>query len=503
MMSKLSTYWNTLKYLRTVQVIFQIKNKLIKKKPVCAKASGLPAYSLNTSPIAKFQCFNDERFLFLNIPSEFNGWSDMTNGALWAYNLNYFDWIEQLPVEDACKWIDKYIEDFPSNKVGQDPYPTALRTLNWGKFFANHPECLTQERCDSLYSQYILLEKRLEYHLLGNHILEDAFALVVGAVVFKDERLWRKSSKLLKKCLEEQTLADGANYEQSPMYHCILLDRLLDVINVSQSNIRFADQKEYNDFLKSVAKKMLGHLENMRWLDGSIPMFNDSAYGIAPVPSDIFEYARRLGLEWDAIPLRECGYWYLSNRNFEVFIDAGNVTAKDQPSHTHADALSYELRIKGKPVAVDTGISTYNKTVRRQYERGSKAHNCVVVEDKDSSEVWAGFRVGRRCKVQIEKEDATSVLAAHNGYVRPCRRLFSLSEDKFAIDDYYDGEAVSYIHLAPGVDKSVVSISGADKVEVISEKASTEYNRFEDIQVLKIHFRNKLHYEYTLSDFLF
>lgn len=453
-------------------------------------------------PIPKYPCFDGNSFSFLNISSEFNGWSDMTNGALWAYNLNYFEWIERIPVEDACKWIDKYIEDFPSNNVGQDPYPTALRTLNWVKFFATHPECMTQDRANSLYSQYILLEKRLEYHLLGNHILEDAFALVVGAVVFKDERLWRKSSKLLKKCLEEQTLADGANYEQSPMYHCILLDRLLDVINVSQSNIRFADQKEYNDFLKAVAKKMLGHLENMRWSDGSIPMFNDSAYGIAPVPSDIFNYARRLGLEWESIPLCECGYRHLSNRNFEVFIDAGNVTAEDQPSHTHADALSYELRINGKQVAVDTGISTYNKTERRQYERGSKAHNCVVVDDKNSSEVWAGFRVGRRCKVKVEKEDSMSVLAVHDGFAKPCRRQFSLSDDKFEIDDYYDGEAVSYIHLAPGVDKSVVSISGADKVEVISEKASTEYNKFEDIQVLKIHFRNKLHYEYTLSDIL-
>ena len=493
---------HTISHLRPTQVYHQVRNKLIKPRFVEAKAPELPACNLDKSPIAKFQCYGNGCFSFLNICSEFNGWSDMTNGALWAYNLNYFEWIEQMSVEDACNWIDKYIVDVPSNKVGQDSYPTALRTLNWVKFFAKHPECLTQGRCDSLYSQYILLEKRLEYHLLGNHILEDAFALVVGSVVFKDKRLWYKSSKLLKKCLEEQTLADGANYEQSPMYHCILLDRLLDVINVSQSNIRFADQKEYNDFLIAMAKKMLGHLENMRWSDGSIPMFNDSAYGIAPAPSDIFNYARRLGLEWEAIPLCECGYRHLSNRNFEVFIDTGNVTAEDQPSHTHADALSYELRINGKPVAVDTGISTYNKTERRQYERGSKAHNCVVVDDKNSSEVWAGFRVGRRCKVKIENEDSISVLAVHDGFAKPCKRQFSLSDEKFEIDDYYDGEAVSYIHLAPGLDQSAVSISGADKVDVLSEKASTEYNKFEDIQVLKIHFRNKLHYEYTLSDIL-
>ena len=34
--------------------------------------------------------------------------------------------------------------------------------------------------------------------------------------------------------LEEQILPDGAHYEQSPMYHCILLDRLLDAINIGE-----------------------------------------------------------------------------------------------------------------------------------------------------------------------------------------------------------------------------------------------------------------------------
>lgn len=34
---------------------------------------------------------------------------------------------------------------------------------------------------------------------------------------------------------------------------------------------------------------------------------------------------------------------------------------------------------------MDTGISTYEKTARRQYERGTAAHNTVVLGDKNSS----------------------------------------------------------------------------------------------------------------------
>ena len=45
--------------------------------------------------------------------------------------------------------------------------------------------------------------------------------------------MYDKASCLLYKELDEQILPDGSHYEQSPMYHCILLDRLLDCYNAS------------------------------------------------------------------------------------------------------------------------------------------------------------------------------------------------------------------------------------------------------------------------------
>lgn len=84
-------------------------------------------------------------------------------------------------------------------------------------------------------------------------------------------------------------------------------------------------------------------------------------------------------------------------------MDVGDIKASYQPDHSHADTFNYELRIGGKPFVVDTGISTYDKTARRQYERGTAAHNTVMIGNKDSSEVWGGFRVGKRAKVRLLK----------------------------------------------------------------------------------------------------
>ena len=78
-----------------------------------------------------------------------------------------------------------------------------------------------------------------------------------------------------------------------------------------------------------------------------------------------------------ACQMVECGYRRLQGSRQEAIIDVGNITATYQPGHTHADTFTYELHIDDCPVIVDTGISTYNKTPRRLYERSTQAHNTV------------------------------------------------------------------------------------------------------------------------------
>ena len=605
--------FRTVKHLRPTQVYHQIKYRLVKAHFVPLSAPQVAVPTLKTEPMEKYQCLKGDVFSFLNLEHVFAGWNFTENGMLWAYNQNYFDWINQegFAIEEGCEWIDKFIAEVKGG-FPMDPYPIALRSINWVKFFCRYPECATKERLDSLYSQVKLLEKRLEYHLLGNHLLEDAYALYIGAVYFQDKRLLKKAKKLLIGQLKEQILPDGTHYEQSPMYHCILLDRLLDAINISQkeegrgkklllvhgsglmvhgesrSDVRCKREEgrgkkeevrckreevrckreegrglmlegrsqklevrslmsEVGGVLCGFAVRMLGHLESLIWDDGSIPMLNDSAVGIAPTPNQIFDYARRLGLEWKAIPMNECGYRKLKNERMEAIVDIGNITATYQPGHTHADTFNYELCIDGKPFVVDTGISTYNKTERRQLERSTIAHNCVSPDEKNSSEVWGGFRVGRRASVwevrsqreegrgkreegrgqmlegrslreegrslreegrgkkldgRSQKEEGRSkreevrgvVEAWHDGFGKPCERKFEMNEGRFIVEDWFDGEAVSYIHLAEGADEKRVSVEGEQKIVVKPWRYSTSYNQFHEGKVLEIHFNGALRY---------
>ena len=226
-------FFETVAYLKPKQVVYQVLARISKPKIKVVVAPEIKHTQAITAPIIKKTCYDGEDFCFLNVSDLFHSWNQVNHGMLWAYNINYMDWLGQkgIRIDEIKKWIDIFIDDLPFNKVGLDPYPIALRTINWIKAFTQYPECRNAHRNNSLYSQILLLEQKLEYRLMGNHLLEEAFALYIAAIYFDDDRLYQKASKLLICQLREQILDDGAHYEQSPMYHCIILDRLLDCIN--------------------------------------------------------------------------------------------------------------------------------------------------------------------------------------------------------------------------------------------------------------------------------
>lgn len=497
--------FQTISYLKFTQIVFQVKNRIYKAKYVQKSAPIHDIIHLTCAPIAKKKSLNANHFTFLNLTHRFSDWNFVNNGTLFTYNQNYFDFIneKEINIDEACKWIDKFIEDIPTITWGMDPYPIALRSINWIKFFCKYPKCATSKREDSLWSQLCLLEKKIEYHLLGNHLLEDAFALYIGGCYFQNQELKKKGYNLLIEQLTEQTLSDGGHYEQSPMYHCILLDRLLDCIN-------FSTTKE----LKRIAEKQLGWLNAICYKDGTWPMFNDSALGIAPTTEEIFNYATNLNLQWKCSSLTESGYRKFTNETFEVILDCGQITARYQPGHSHADTFNYELRIKGEPFIIDTGISTYNKTDRRQYERSTAAHNTVTIENKNSSEVWGGFRVGKRARINIIKDNSNKIIAEHNGYGNKNihKRDFELNKESFIIKDSISSHAnaISYIHLAPEIqilsineniiytNKAKIQIKGNKEIIIEKNTISLEYNKFQESKVIKIYFTEELQYKISL-----
>ena len=501
---RINLLFHTLRYLKFRQIRYQFwyrVRKLLRQKigfryPVCIPKDGIP---LQLKPfIIKPESWNtDGNFTFLNQTCSFTGWNDKGRDKLWMYNLNYMDFLHQpdMTIEAGRYWISSFIDGMETNKDGLEPYPIALRGINWMKFLSDyHPYIPMEEKQKwdaSLYAQYKILQDNLEYHLLGNHLLEDAFSLFFAGLYFSDTAFYSKAEQLLRHELAEQILPDGAHFELSPMYHQILLDRLLDCINASKYNLRFVGQEALTAFMEKKACRMLGWLEQITYRDGTIPLLNDAAYGIAPETKELLQYAKRLGLDWEKTTLKESGYRKFTSDKLELIMDIGRMGPDYIPGHAHADTFNYELRIGGKPFIVDTGISTYNKNNRRQYERETAAHNTVTVGGRSSSQVWGGFKVARRAKICCLKEYGSIVEATHDGFRNQgvyTTRKYEFSHNTIRIQDIFTTNAEGKGYLILNSDIEVISI---DSTQVRTNKACIIFKGIKKLCLEKCEMSNR------------
>ncbi len=447
------------------------------------------------------------KFVFLNIEHDFGekiNWNHPDYGKLWTYNLNYFEFLNQknIPKEAGIALINNFTGSLQELSDGMEPYPTSLRTVNWIKFFVKNG--ITDKKLHAfLYFQYQCLLKDLEYHLLGNHLLENAFSLLFGAYFFQDENFYKTAKELLTKELDEQILPDGADFELSTMYHQIILFRVLDSINLVKNNPW--KNGEMLDFLTKKAEIMLGWLKQMTFSDGTIPLFNDSAEGIAPASQELFDYAGSLKIKTVEKPLKESGYRKFTGKNYEIFVDAGKIGPDYIPGHAHADMLNFELHLYGAPCVVDTGTTTYQRCPRRSLERSTAAHNSVTVNNQNQSDVWGGFRVGKRAEIKIESENDNQITASHDGFGKVIhKREFVCEENRITIRDTLmpSGKGKARIHFHPSVEFSIenntlcagnftVSFKNIDNIETEKFEYSLGFNKTAESKCIVVNFTNK------------
>ncbi len=404
---------------------------------------------------------DNSRFEFLNIGHDFGDsvdWNYTGHGKLWAYKLNYFEFLHQpdMDTESGLALIRDYIQKQHDSTEGLEPYPISLRGINWIKFMAAH-QIWPDDIVASLNAQYKVLSKRIEYHLMGNHLLENGLSLLFAGVVFSDTGFLKQARSILNRELQEQVLPDGTHFELSPMYHCIMLQRLLDCYNLLRNNLHSEDALETR--IRDASASMCGWLEQVRFSNGDIPMVNDSVHGEFPDPDELLRYAERLGVTTCKVALGESGYRMFRDGDFELFIDAGQIGPDYQPAHAHSDTLSFVLYANDKPAIIDRAVSTYEKSQIREEERGTASHNTVVLDGLEQSDVWGGFRVGRRANAEILEENGTTLRARHDGYKKKLGvlhyRTWKVAENSIEITDELKGgkykRAEAQLHFHPDI----------------------------------------------------
>ena len=125
----------------------------------------------------------------------------------------------------------------------------------------------------------------------------------------------------------------------------------------------------------------------------------------------------------------------------------------------------------------------------RNWFRATAAHNTVVVDGEDSSEVWDSFRVARRARpfdvAWGLDADKPWLTAAHDGYRRlpgrvTHRRKWILDRGALSIEDSLDGRftsAVAMLRFHPDAAASSICVRCEPPVD-ISVEPSTWHPEF-------------------------
>ena len=438
---RLGLYVNTARYLRPIQIANRIY-RLIASVRVCSISSehmpcSTPVRMIDRFPCGKDPYGSDGKVQFLNATDNFflDKWDGYEQSMLWQYNLHYFDTLrcpapEATHREKISSWI-RHVEQ--GANIAWDPYPTSLRIVNWIYWHLRHSSKggagLGELGLSSLRMQLDYLSRDVEWHLLGNHLFENAKSLFIGGLFFEGsdaDRLRDHGTRILEKELVEQLLEDGAHFELSPMYHSIVLSGFLEILAIARVFPHRLNRRSRMlvHRIESTIPAMFDWLAHLTHFDGQYGLFNDTAYGISPELHQLTRFAKRLDISIDNTPPQSkalaSGYCRLQCRDALVLADFAAIGPQYLPGHAHADTLSFELSIGTRRVIVNSGTSTYEKGPLRSWQRSTAAHNTLELESRNSSEVWGAFRVARRASVlkkEFEKtERGVTARATHNGY---------------------------------------------------------------------------------------
>ncbi len=401
-------------------------------------------------------------------------WRMAGPSPLWRYHLHYHDQLADLAwlaartgdpamltrlTRDLRGWNDDWAG---GGTPAWDAYPISVRLVNWLRILAWAGPLLEpsdRERLERGIATHVAcLHWRLEWHIDGNHLLRNTWALVLGSAVLEGPEtaaLHEEAVALFERILAEQVPEDGCHVERTPMYHARALRDAIEV----EACLRTRRRKLGAPSVATI-DRMAAALPWLQRADGTLWMLNDTAQD-----HDV-DLAPLLARAASAGPPHGVRYFADARLLVEVAggdrlrVDLGAPAPAHQPGHAHAGALGFELDVAGIPCIVDGGCSGYDGDPWRPYLRGTAAHNTVAIDGKDQSELWATFRVAARAAVgditwTSKPGDLTVSAECHPYHTRGAahHREFRRLGRTLTITDTVQGAAgrlvESFLHIDP------------------------------------------------------
>ncbi|MBI2816615.1 MAG: alginate lyase family protein [Acidobacteria bacterium] len=327
------------------------------------------------------------------------------------------------------------------------------------------------------------------YSSPNTHLIGEAAAVFMGGLMFTEYRnaaRWRdRGASLLISEMKKQVSEEGVHGELSTYYHCYTLDFYLQAMLLARHN-GFA----FPDWMWQRLERMTEFVMHLTRPNGTLPLLGDDDGGRALALDETSYSTFNDALCCGAALFRRSDFKYLAGRFYQetfwlmgepalsafdalasrpatsatayypgagyfiqrsdwtpgasqLIFDCGSLGIING-GHGHADALAITLHSSGHDLLTDPGTYTYNGGGHwRNFLRGTRAHNTVVVDGRDQSEPGGTFQWRRKAKSRLVRQRSAGDLhyleGEHDGYanlgVTHRRRVFYFRPHYWIIAD--------------------------------------------------------------------
>jgi hypothetical protein len=370
-------------------------------------------------------------------------------------------------------------------------------------------------------------------HLTGEAL--GLFYLGTALPQCRDSRGWReRGQQILLDCVDRHIRPDGVYVEPATWYHRYTVDIYTQFLLLAQRGGHGIGQRP-----AAALERSLEYLAFISRPDGTIPIVGDDDGGKLLELDERSSVDARTPLGVGAVLFNRTDFacvagpasaemvWLTGPSGFDrfraippvppartsrAFPDGGVYVLRDgwhekastvvvdagphgflNGGHSHADALSLDLTVRGEPIFVDPGTYTYtSEPDLRDHFRSTAAHNAATIDGLGSAEPSGPFawstRAQGRSRLWCPASSAVLFVGSHDGFERLSppvsyeRAIVFLPPDLWVVIDTMSGarERELRVHwqCAPGVtvetdpDASLLlSMNSARKLRMVTAEA--------------------------------
>ena len=429
----------------------------------------------------------------------------------------------------------------------------AIRVNSWVYTYA----FLKKAKCEEILLNNIehgifvmvdyILKHRARFSSANNHLIVEMYSVALVGIISGCSHWKNEALKILTEELPRQNYSDGVNKEMSIHYQSFVMEAYgLLWLLMLKNNIEIPEV--WKRYLKAMSEFVADSTDDF----GLTMEFGDSDEGkildLCGSINNHYSYVLNLmgclldnwytdfvwheNLNWIVpetlknkkekyVPglvcsRKEGGYTFLRSKDRRVLIgiDHADLGFGSISAHGHADALSFQMFIDGKPIFVDSGTYNYHVTPEdRDYFRSTEAHNTVMIEGCEQSEMLGPFIWGKRAKSKLNIVEKDRIIA-QTSYkkIEQIREIGFKDKQKITIKDQINNkEGCFNLHLGfkDGIQKNgngiiiqrdniIINICfDSDKFQIKNVKWSQHYNNVEKTNLIYKLFKKEL--ETTIS----